>query len=191
MTMENKILIINRDVKYPRIELKTGRPVLIVPSNGEYDSMELISRHKTWLDKKMVFIKSIQKKYRGLKIYSRSDKELTELVRKIVEEFGKKLKKKPQKIIFRNMKTKWGSCSKKGKITFNLMLKFLPTSLVRYVVFHELVHLIIKKHKEKFWLLISQEFKNYVNYEEKLFGYWFLVNKINKNKNFKNFSNQY
>lgn len=183
MTMENNILIISRDVKYPRIELKTGKPILIVPSNGNYNTLDLISQHKTWFNKKMFFIKSIQKKYRGLKIYSRCDEELAALVRKIVEEFSKKLKKKPQKIIFRNMKTKWGSCSKKGKITFNLMLKFLPTSLVRYVVFHELVHLTIKKHKEKFWLLISQEFKNYAKYEEKLFGCWFLINKTKRKQN--------
>jgi len=176
MTTENKFLIINRDVKYPRIELRTGKPVLIVPSNGDYDSSDLISQHKTWFDKKMIFVKSVQKKYRGLRVYSRNDKELMKLVRKFVEEFSKKLKKKPQKIIFRNMKTKWGSCGKNGRITFNLMLKFLPPALIKYVVFHELMHLAIKKHNQKFWLLISQKFKNYVKYEEKLFGYWFLIN---------------
>jgi len=178
--MQNEILIIHRDVKYPRIEIKTGKPVLIIPSNGKYDSVELISRHKNWLDKKMAFVKSIQKKYKKLKIYSRSEEELSALTSKIVEKFSKKLKKKPQKIIFRNMKTKWGSCGTNGRVTLNRMLKFLPPSLVRYVAFHELLHLTIRNHNKKFWLAMSQEFKNYPKYEEKLFGYWFLVNKANE-----------
>jgi len=42
------------------------------------------------------------------------------------------------------MKTKWASYSQKGNLTINALLKYLPERLVRYVVFHEMIHSIEK-----------------------------------------------
>ena len=43
------------------------------------------------------------------------------------------------------------------------------------IVFHEMVHLIIKNHKKSFWLHIKKEYKHPEKYEERLYGYWFLI----------------
>lgn len=49
------------------------------------------------------------------------------------------------------MKTKWGSCNTdKGKILFNLELAKKSHACIEYVVAHELVHLIERKHNVKF-----------------------------------------
>jgi len=39
---------------------------------------------------------------------------------------------------------------------------------IKYVVFYEMVHLIVKKHNKDFWFYIKKEFKNPEKYEEKL-----------------------
>ncbi|MBU4077646.1 MAG: DUF45 domain-containing protein, partial [Euryarchaeota archaeon] len=42
---------------------------------------------------------------------------------------------------------------------------------------HEMVHLIERKHNEKFWKIISNKFENYDKNEKELFEYWFLIQK--------------
>lgn len=171
-----QITVVKRKVKYPRLELKSGLPVLILPQRGNFDPEQVIGKHKKWLEKKLNFIEKIKNKYGGQKIYQRSEKELTRIVENLVKKYLKILKVKPVKIRFRYMKTRWGSCSKKGSINLNLTLKHLPFSLIRYLIFHEMVHLKVHNHSKNFWLNIKKEFKDYKKYEEKLFGYWFLVN---------------
>jgi len=56
-----------------------------------------------------------------------------------------------------NIKIRWGSCNYKNKIIiFNKLLKYLPIELIRYVVIHEMCHLIINNHKREFWMLIDR-----------------------------------
>ena len=57
----------------------------------------------------------------------------------------------PREIKVKNYKTRWGSCDKKGRITFNWHLIKAPHSIVDYVVIHELCHMIQSNHSPKFW----------------------------------------
>ena len=51
----------------------------------------------------------------------------------------------------KKMKTKWGSCNRKaGRIWLNLELAKKPTSCIEYVIVHEMVHLLERKHGERF-----------------------------------------
>jgi predicted metal-dependent hydrolase len=55
----------------------------------------------------------------------------------------------------RLMRTRWGSCSSKGNITLNLKLIQTPEPLIRYVILHELCHLIEFNHSPRFWALMD------------------------------------
>jgi len=176
------VIIIERQVKYPRLELKTGSPVLIMPKNTNLEPSVILGCHESWLEKKVEFVEKVKNKYKNYKVYKRSDDELRNLVKKFVDDFLPIIKIKPLKINFRYLKTKWGSCSRKRRLCFNLALKYLPTSLVRYVVFHEMTHLIIPNHKKGFWTYLKKEFENPESCEEKLYGYWFLINKDQNNE---------
>lgn len=76
------------------------------------------------------------------------------------------------------MKTKWGSYSKKGNLTINTLLKYLPDKLIEYIIFHEMAHSIERKHNERFWNIINKKFKDYETKEKNLLVYWFLVQTI-------------
>ena len=53
---------------------------------------------------------------------------------------------------FRQMVSRWGSCSpKKGIITFNTALVAMPASCIEYVVTHEFTHLLCPNHSKKFY----------------------------------------
>jgi len=49
--------------------------------------------------------------------------------------------------------------------------------LIRYVIFHEMAHLIEKRHNDKFWQIVSGKYKSYRKMETEMFTYWFLVSK--------------
>lgn len=55
----------------------------------------------------------------------------------------------------RTMRSRWGSCSPRGRITLNAELVKLPLELVDYVVLHELCHLRAPHHRPSFWRLLG------------------------------------
>lgn len=55
-------------------------------------------------------------------------------------------------VTIKNQRTRWGSCSANGRISLNCKLLFLPRDLVRYVMLHELCHLLEPDHSERFWM---------------------------------------
>ena len=60
------------------------------------------------------------------------------------------------KVCIRCQKTRWGSHSKRGTISLNAQLLFVPPQLVRYVFLHELCHSVHLDHSARFWKLLAQ-----------------------------------
>ncbi len=54
----------------------------------------------------------------------------------------------------RFQKSRWGSCSRKGAISLNACLLFLPEPLTRYILAHELCHTRRMDHSPAFWKLL-------------------------------------
>jgi predicted metal-dependent hydrolase len=54
-------------------------------------------------------------------------------------------------VVIRAQRTRWGSCSRRGAISLNQTLLFLPPRLVRYVLLHELCHTLRHDHSPAFW----------------------------------------
>lgn len=70
-------------------------------------------------------------------------------------------------ITVRNQKTRWGSCSSNGTLSFNYRLLFAPPKVLDYVVVHELCHLTHMNHSKDFWNMVASvmpEYKEYKNW---------------------------
>jgi len=61
----------------------------------------------------------------------------------------------PSAIVVRKLKSRWGSCTYKGKITLNSELIKLDETFFEYVIIHELCHLKYHNHGKEFYRLLS------------------------------------
>jgi predicted metal-dependent hydrolase len=68
----------------------------------------------------------------------------------------------------RNMPTRWGSCTPKGKIILNPELIKAPKGCIEYVIIHELCHLVHHDHTQKFIDLQTKEMKDWEKWKMKL-----------------------
>jgi predicted metal-dependent hydrolase len=57
--------------------------------------------------------------------------------------------------------TQWGSCNPGGVICLSWRLVMAPPSVFRYVVIHELCHLVHMDHSPRFWALVEQQMPDY------------------------------
>jgi hypothetical protein len=62
----------------------------------------------------------------------------------------------PGRITIRDQRTRWGSCSTSGTLSFNWRLVIGPGHALRYVVIHELVHIRHHNHSRAFWHALSE-----------------------------------
>ena len=67
----------------------------------------------------------------------------------------------PSRITVRSQKTRWGSCSTRGTISLNWRLMMIPSTLVDYVLTHELCHLQHLDHSARFWALLGKLIPDY------------------------------
>ena len=63
---------------------------------------------------------------------------------------------KPKRLSVRDQKSRWGSCSSSGVLSFSWRLILAPPSVLDYVAAHEVAHLAEMNHGPKFWKLVRQ-----------------------------------
>jgi predicted metal-dependent hydrolase len=61
----------------------------------------------------------------------------------------------PHAITIRDPRTRWGSCSARGTVSFSWRLLMAPARVAEYVVVHELAHLVHLDHSPAFWACVD------------------------------------
>ena len=67
----------------------------------------------------------------------------------------------PASVTVKNYKSRWGSCSTKGDISYNWRIILAPHSIVDYVVVHELCHILEHNHSNKYWKHVERHVPNW------------------------------
>ena len=63
---------------------------------------------------------------------------------------------RPARVSVRDPRTRWGSCSSRGTLSFSWRLLLVPEQTMEYVVVHELCHLRELNHSPRFWALLDE-----------------------------------
>lgn len=173
--MEINYEVIPRKVKYWRLEIKEGKLCIIAPE-GFNNHEKIIEKHKKWIYRKFMQYEISKEEAREKRLdFKRNKERFKEMVQEFIYKFSSELNVSVNRIYFKKMKTRWGSCSSKNNISINKYLIYLPENLIEYLVFHEVAHLIELNHSKRFWAIIQSKFPNYKEIERELSIYWFAV----------------
>lgn len=69
--------------------------------------------------------------------------------------FAMRIGKKVARVTVRDTKSRWGSCSSAGNLSFSWRLVFAPEAVIDYVVAHEVAHLAEMNHSPRFWKVVA------------------------------------
>jgi hypothetical protein len=82
---------------------------------------------------------------------------VTERVKFFAREYGFKI----GKVRVSSARTRWGSCSQKGTLSFTWRLVMAPLEVIDYVVVHELCHLKELNHSKAYWAQVETILPDY------------------------------
>lgn len=160
------LLVTSRRARRLRVVIKPGGEMIVTkPAFLDEAAVERFLRRKShWIIDKIDYLRDFQEsplskagKQEYLKHKEAAMKLAEEKVRKLNGFYGFRV----NRIVVRNQKTRWGSCSKNGNLSFNFRIALLPEYMVDYIVVHELCHLGQMNHSQKFWDLVSKTVPNY------------------------------
>jgi hypothetical protein len=113
-------------------------------------------------EKKALHVEVLEDFYR-----QNTKKIVLDKIQNIADEMGLK----PNKISFRKTKRRWGSCNFKNELSFTISIAQLPLECIRYIIIHELSHILHKNHKREFYQTIKTYMPNYKEIEKRLKSY--------------------
>ncbi len=82
--------------------------------------------------------------------------QAAKLTKERLDKWSARLHVSYNRVTIRGQKTRWGSCSRKGNLSFNWKLLMAPEPVVDYVIIHELTHLKEMNHSKRFWQLVAE-----------------------------------
>jgi len=141
-----------------RLEVPWGEPArLTVPrwmSRAEVE--HLLVQEQPWLEEQ----RRRHVPRLGLEQLAVSESEARigarELVSALAEEESRRVGVAYARIRIGDQRTRWGSCSSRGTLSFSWRLVLAPFEVLDYVVVHELCHLRVPNHSKGFWTLVER-----------------------------------
>jgi len=132
--------VLNSSKKRPNIKIREDKMIINIYENvSKKEGVEMIK-------------KAIENFYR---------KKAEEVIHDRLQFFNEYCNFKYKRVVLRNQKTRWGSCSSSGNLNFNWRLIMAPIEVIDYVVVHELCHLKQMNHSVKFWRLVEDIIPDY------------------------------
>lgn len=155
-----------------------GRVVVTKPRRvSEVQIQRFVESNRDWIEQRQKsFLKRgapavLPMPRKNSKAYKELRERARTLARERLEYFNTFYHFSYTTISIRDQKTRWGSCSKAGTLSFNLRIALLPPDLCDYVIVHELCHTREHNHSDKFWAQVERSLPNWKLLRKKLHTY--------------------
>lgn len=183
--MDKVIDIKGRNIEYTHKINKRGRSIRIAVHPGgrvilssprlvpQFIINKFLYSKSDWLFEKIDYFSTIpnipRKSKKEIKEeYLKYKDKAKEIATERLRYFNKFYGFKWERILIKNQKTRWGSCSRSGNLNFNYRIIFLNKEQIDYIVVHELCHLKEFNHSDKFWKLIEENIPDFKNIRKSL-----------------------
>ena len=156
--------IIYSDRRTISLVVKDGKLIVRAPKRVQREYIDaFVQKNNIWIEKS---IEKSKTNVDPLANFSRKEiEELREKARRILEGktqyYSKIMGLKHGRITITGAKTRFGSCSSKGNISFSYRLLLYPDAAVDYVVVHELAHIRQMNHSSQFYKIIESVLPDY------------------------------
>ncbi len=151
-------------VQHHRIVVRYGLPpeLVVRPRATDAQIDEAIAFHRGWLARQLA--KAVEPRL-GLERLTLTEaqgrREARARISLIAQSEAAALGVTFARITLRDQRSRWGSCSSKGTLSFNWRLVLAPHDVLDYVVVHEICHLVELNHGDRFWRLVAQRRPSY------------------------------
>ncbi|HEY6961193.1 MAG TPA: M48 family metallopeptidase [Gaiellaceae bacterium] len=139
-------------------------PELVVrPRATSSEIVEAIDFHRAWLERQLAKAQPPRLGLERLRLTEEQGRrEARERIHLIAQSEAQALGVVYKRITLRDQKSRWGSCSSKGTLSFNWRLVLAPHDVLDYVVVHEICHLVELNHGPAFWKLVEKRRSGYL-----------------------------
>jgi predicted metal-dependent hydrolase len=165
---------ISRRVRRPKIVVDALRNVeIVVPPRTAKAAIEsLIFEHRAWLERELAkpprpLALGLQREdvvwigglalalpnVRSVAAWYREEAR-TE-VERVLRHESARLGIAYRSVSIRDQRSRWGSCSSRGVLSFNWRLICAPQAVLNYVIVHELCHVVRHDHSPVFWQMVA------------------------------------
>lgn len=139
------------------LEIKNGELFLRVPLRTSQGQIrQFLIQHESWIETHMA--RAQQRQEALAKCPVLSEQELTELTQQAkivipqrVAHFAPLVGVTYGNVTIRHQRTRWGSCSGRGNLSFNCLLMLAPPEVLDAIVVHELCHRKEMNHSSRFY----------------------------------------
>ena len=160
--MDIEIIYSNR--RTLSISVKEGRVIVRAPRGITRSRIDaFVNKNREWIEKRIEITKNQRDPIAGMT--DAQIRRLRETARACLtaktEYYAEIMGLKCGRITITGAKTRFGSCSSKGNISYSYRLMLYPEAAIDYVVVHELAHLVEMNHSRRFYAVIEKILPDY------------------------------
>ena len=163
--------IIRSGRKTVAISIKEGKVILRAPFGlKDSDADKIIKKHENWILSKLEKYKkrSAEKTALSEDEIKKIKKEAKLYFKTVTNEYSRIMNLSYGRITITSAKTRFGSCSSQGNISFSYRLMLYPIEAREYVVVHELAHLLEMNHSKRFYAIVERYMPDYKERRKRL-----------------------
>lgn len=166
----------SRRARYMRLTVShDGAVTVTLPFGASLNHAErFVADHVNWLVRKITQMRSSgytpylrRSRADYLRYKEQARETAVDIATRLRATFGLRFRS----ISIRDQRTRWGSCSRRGDVSLNYRLVFLPERTQEYLIAHELCHVLEFNHSTAFWRVVADVIPDFRDHRKALRAY--------------------